>query len=193
MQRIKKISRNTAAVIASKLAGSGLTLFLVIAINRKLGPASAGIYSFALAVYMIFSVLPDFGISSVFVRDVAADPSRVPAYIRNIAVVRLLLGLAALVLLVLMNLGSYLVAPGIDGATKFWTVSVIGLSLLVEQPLANTLTEAFMGLEKLGQVALAYLNITVIKVVLSLYILLRGVSQPLPLLMGVYILSQTYA
>ncbi len=195
MKRLQAVSKNAAALVTAKLVNSGLTLLLAIVINRQIGPVNAGIYTFAFTMYTIFQVLPDFGMGNISIRDVSQDRSKLPEYLRNVVLLRIILGIAALLLLMAVNGASFLFSSSADAATKFWSVGVIAFSLLVEQPFANTLAEAFVALEKFSYVALVYLDVAILKVAISVYILTRGLSATptLVFLMLTYIGTQAYA
>ncbi len=195
MKRLQAVSKNAAALVAAKLVNSGLTLLLAIVINRQIGPVNAGIYTFAFTMYTIFQVLPDFGMGNISIRDVSQDRSKLPEYLRNVISMRVILALAAVILLMGVNGVTYLFSSSGDAAVKFWAVAVIAFSMLVEQPFANTLAEAFVALEKFSYVALVYLDVAILKVALSVYVLTRGLAATptLALLMLIYILTQVYA
>ena len=146
MKRLHAVFKNAAALVTAKLVNSGLTLLLAIVINLELCPVNAGIYTFAFTMYTIFQVIPYFGMGNISIRDVSQDRSKLPAYMRNVVGMRMILGLVALVLLLGANGATYLMSTSGDAAIKFWAVAVIAFSLLVEQPFANTLAEAFVAL-----------------------------------------------
>ena len=73
MERVGRLSRNTAALVGARVVTSGLTFILAIVINRNLGPEKAGIYTYAFSLYTIFQVIPDFGIGNISIRDVSQD------------------------------------------------------------------------------------------------------------------------
>ncbi len=195
MKRLQAVSKNAAALVTAKLVNSGLTLLLAIVINRQIGPVNAGIYTFAFTMYTIFQVLPDFGLGNISIRDVSQDRTKLREYLRSVVTLRIFLGIAALLLLLAVNGASWLFSSSADAATKFWSVGVIAFSLLVEQPFANTLAEAFVALEKFSYVALVYLDVAILKVAISVYILTRGLAATptLVLLMLTYIGTQAYA
>ena len=58
---------------------------------RYLGAAGFGILSFALAFTGIFGVFSDLGLGTLTVREVARDKSLASKYLRNIAVMKIIL------------------------------------------------------------------------------------------------------
>lgn len=194
MERVGRLTRNTAALVTAKVVTSGLTFLLAVMINRELGPEKAGIYNYAFALYTIFQVIPDFGLGNISIRDISQDGSRMRRYLANIVSMRLLLGCAAFTLLMVTNLvSSALQGGGAPGSEKFWVVFVISFSLLVEQPLSNSLAENFIAMERLVLVSCVYLIMAVLRVALSVYVISAGWNNVLIWLMLIYILTYLYS
>ena len=191
--RVARVSKNAALLVGAKLVSSGLSFFLVIAINRELGPLRAGIFAYAFAMYAIFMIVPDFGLGSISVRDVSQDHTKINHYFKNIVMIRSLMGLGAFLVLVATDFVGALVRSPLSFDQKFWTVFAVAFCLLLEQPLSNTLAETFIALERLGVVAFVYTIMAVIRVALSLYILFAGFGSVLVLLVLVYILTLVYS
>ncbi len=194
MERVGRLSKNTAALVSARVVTSGLTFILAIIINRRLGPEMAGVYTYAFTLYTIFQVIPDFGLGNISIRDVSQDVSRLRRYFSNIVSLRLLLGLVAFGLLMLTNFATLAIqGPGGMGGEKFWVVFTIAFCLLVEQPLSNSLSENFIALERLGVVALVYLIMGVIKVGMSIYVVTAGFGGVLVYLVLIYIFTILYS
>ena len=194
MERVGRLSRNTAALVGARVVTSGLTFILAIVINRNLGPEKAGIYTYAFTLYTIFQVIPDFGIGNISIRDASQDNSRLERYFSNVASLRLLLGLAAFGLLMITNLVS-LALQGGEGLSgdKFWVVFTVAFCLLIEQPFSNSLCENFIALERLGTVAFVYLIMGILKVGMSIYVVLADLPGVLIYLVLIYIVTIVYS
>ncbi len=194
MERVGRLSKNTAALVSARVVTSGLTFILAIIINRNLGPEMAGIYTYAFTLYTIFQVIPDFGLGNISIRDVSQETSRLRRYFNNIVSLRLLLGLLAFALLMLTNFVSLaLQGSGATGGEKFWVVFTIAFCLLIEQPFSNSLCENFIALERLGVVAFVYLIMGIMKVVMSIYVVLAGFENVLVYLVLIYIVTILYS
>lgn len=194
MERIGKVSKNAAALVGARIVTSSLTFLLAIIINKNLGPEMAGIYNYAFALYTILMVIPDFGIGNISIRDVSQDNSRMHRYLSNIISLRILLGMVAFALLMVINLiFTTLSSPGALTGVKFWVVFTIAFSLLIEQPFSNSLAENFIALERLVLVALVYLVMGIAKVALSIYVITSGMSHVLVYLIFIYILTYVYS
>jgi len=194
MERVGRLSKNTAALVSARVVTSGLTFILAIIINRNLGPEMAGIYTYAFTLYTIFQVIPDFGLGNISIRDVSQETSRLQRYFRNIVSLRLLLGLLAFGLLMLTNFVSLaLQGSGAVAGDKFWVVFTVAFCLLIEQPFSNSLCENFIALERLGIVAFVYLIMGIIKVAMSIYVVLAGFENVLVYLVLIYIITILYS
>lgn len=193
MERVTRVSKNAAALITVKLITSGLSFFMAIIINKQLGPVLVGVYNYAFVIYMIFQVLPDFGIGNITIRDVSQDSGKLDYYFRNVVGLRLLLGLGAFILLTATNLITISVQTGGVSAEKFWAVFVIGFCFFIEQPFSNTLVENFIALERLTVVALVFLIVGVLKVALSIYVVMAGFNNAVVWLILIYIFTLLYS
>lgn len=194
MERVGRLSKNTAALVGARIVTSGLTFILAIIVNRNLGPEIAGIYTYAFTLYTIFQVIPDFGLGNISIRDVSQDISRMRRYFTNIVSLRLLLGMLAFALLMLTSFVSLAIqGSGGLGGDKFWVVFTIAFCLLIEQPLSNSLSENFIALERLGVVALVYLIMGIMKVAMSVYVVTAGFENVLVYLVLIYIITILYS
>ncbi len=194
MERVGRLTKNTAALVTARVVTSGLTFLLAIIINRNLGAEKAGVYNYAFALYTIFQVIPDFGLGNISIRDVSQDNRRLHRYFTNIVSLRLLLGCLAFLLLVLTDLVTVaLQGTGNVGGEKFWVVFTVSFCLLVEQPLSNSLAESFIALERLVLVAAVYLAMGVLRVAASIYLVTSGSSRVLIYLVAVYLLTIVYS
>ncbi len=194
LKKVRTVGRNAAALTVAKLVNSALTLLLAIAINRQLGPANAGIYNLALAVYMMLGLIPDFGIGYITIRDCSQDRSHLPDYLPKVVAIRTTIALGVLAALTIGNIGGFFASSGPDAAVRFWTIAAINLSLLVEMPLTNTMSEALVSVDQFSFIALVYMNMSVVKIGISAAVLAVGIGSgtKLVLLMLAYVASQAY-
>jgi O-antigen/teichoic acid export membrane protein len=194
MERVGRLSLNTAALVIVRVVTAGLTFVLAIIINRNLGPELAGIYTYAFTLYTIFQVIPDFGLGNISIRDVSQQTSLMRRYFDNVASLRFLLGLLAFGLLMLTNFIT-LALQGSGGLAteKFWVVFSISFCLLIEQPFSNSLSENFIALERLVVVAFVYLIMGIMKVGMSVYVVLAGYEDVLVYLVLIYIITILYS
>ncbi|TAL56416.1 MAG: hypothetical protein EPN86_02635, partial [Nanoarchaeota archaeon] len=87
------VSRNIAVTFVGDVITNLLALLLTFLVARKLGAAGLGAYSFAFAFASLFIVLSEFGTLTFLVKEVAADKSKAPLYVRSIAFLKFIFGL----------------------------------------------------------------------------------------------------
>jgi len=108
MNTIQRIAKNTGVLFVANVGGHVLSFFYVMYTGRYLGPSNFGILTFALAFTGIFSVLTDFGLQPLTVREVARDKSLASKYIANISGMKIILVTITFGLIVLtINLLGY--------------------------------------------------------------------------------------
>jgi len=95
------IFKNTFWLMLAEGISKGLMFFLTILIARYLGAEGYGIFSFVFAFVALFAVIADFGLSILTIREVARDKSLTKKYIDNIAVMKLILGVIAFILIII--------------------------------------------------------------------------------------------
>jgi len=98
----RTIFKNTFWLAAAEVAQKGVGFLIVIWLARHFGPSIYGQWAFALNLAVLFSVLANFGFSALTIREVARDKSKTAQYINNIVAMKLILGLVALGLIVLV-------------------------------------------------------------------------------------------
>jgi O-antigen/teichoic acid export membrane protein len=106
---------NTTLVLAARVVSRLVALVTVIVLARHLGDAEYGRYTTLIAYSAIVSVIADLGLSPLYTREAARSPGRIPDYLGTLLGGKVVLAVAAsLVLalaLALANLGG-LVVPG---------------------------------------------------------------------------------
>jgi O-antigen/teichoic acid export membrane protein len=94
------IFKNTFWLVVAEVVQKGVVFLIVVWLARHFGPVIYGQWAFALSFVMIFSVLADFGFSTLTIREIACDKSQASQYIDNTLVMKLILGLITLGLIV---------------------------------------------------------------------------------------------
>lgn len=103
------VSRNIAVTFVGDVITNLLALLLTFLVARKLGAAGLGAYSFAFAFASLFIVLSEFGTLTFLVKEVAADKSKAPLYVRSIAFLKFIFGLVTFglsVMFIMLTKGS---------------------------------------------------------------------------------------
>lgn len=194
MEKVGQVTKSASALILSKLVTSALFFVLSIFVNRELGPDLAGVYVYAMTLYTLFQVVPDFGLGNIMIRDVSPDPYKVFRYLKNLVVLRALLGILSFLLLMITNVITTLIQRGQPlNSDRFWLIFVVSFCVLLEQPLSNSLSEAFVALERQVVVAYVYTLMGFMRVALSMIVILSHSGKALVLLGAVYVVTIFYS
>jgi O-antigen/teichoic acid export membrane protein len=106
---------NTTLVLAARVVSRLVALVTVIVLARHLGDTAYGRYTTLIAYSALVSVLADLGLSPLYTREAARSPGRIPEYLGTLLTGKVVLAVAAsLVLAVALttaHLGG-LVVPG---------------------------------------------------------------------------------
>lgn len=72
----KKYFKNTSWLLVEKIIRVILGAFVIISVTNYLGPASFGLYSYALSFAGIFTVISTLGIDSILTRELIREPEK---------------------------------------------------------------------------------------------------------------------
>ena len=137
------------AMAAGEVIARAVAFFATAYLSRRLGPAGFGLVGFATAFTLYFGLIVTGGMAVVGAREVARDPEGAPSLVSGIALMRL--GVAIACVLLLWG------AVGIAGlsAAERLLVRLSGLTLIA---LALDVSWAYKGLERGGRVAGAVIS-----------------------------------
>ena len=99
---VRRVARNTSFLTISQIISYGESAVYTILVARYLGAEGLGVLNFGIALIAIFSILANFGLTTLITREVARDKSRATKYIANVIPMQLLLCLATIGLLVVL-------------------------------------------------------------------------------------------
>ena len=99
---VRRIARNTSFLTISQIISYGESFIYVILVARYLGPQGLGVLNFAVALTAIFSILANFGLTTLTTREVARDKSKASKYAANLIPMQLLFALIAIGLIVVL-------------------------------------------------------------------------------------------
>ena len=88
MSTVRRIARNTAALLIAQVLSYIAGFFSVMFMARYLGAENYGVLSFALALTGMFAILTDLGIGMVAVREIARDKSLTARYLVNMSAIK---------------------------------------------------------------------------------------------------------
>ena len=142
----RPVARNLTSLWLSRGLGFAVQLAAFAVIAAHLGPASFGVYVFALAFAELFRIVPDFGFGPIVTRDISQHPDREAELLPNLLYLRTILGaIAYAALAVTLLVGGF-------GANERTAALVASLALMI-QPLSS-MRSALESRLKMGRMAL---------------------------------------
>ena len=91
MSVVRRLAKNAAVLLTAQVISYLLAFFYTIYAARYLGPANYGIINFAVAFNGIFSILADFGLQQITVRDVSRNKELALKYITNVSLLKVIM------------------------------------------------------------------------------------------------------
>ncbi len=95
------ILKNTFWLTLSEVFSKGLFAVLAIFIARYLGAEGFGKFSFVFGFVILFSIVADFGLVTMTIREVARDVVLARKYISNILAIKLILGVITIAIIII--------------------------------------------------------------------------------------------
>jgi O-antigen/teichoic acid export membrane protein len=164
----RSISKNTVYLLIGNLGGTGLAFLLSLLIGRILGAEALGIYSAVLAWIFSLSMLVDFGISSLFTRDLAQATEKIPVYLQTALRQRWLFG--GLLTSALIFAVSFL---SNDPAIRLGLR--ISAPLLLIEPLFGLYTAIFRAQERMLPIAVLNIGMLIFQLGFSVLLIGQGI------------------
>jgi O-antigen/teichoic acid export membrane protein len=96
LSNARAVARGTSRLLAGLLTAKALDFVLYLVLARRLGVEEFGRYTFALSFTLLFSIIADLGLTTVFTREAAREPHRTRALLGDAFALKL--GLGALTL-----------------------------------------------------------------------------------------------
>jgi O-antigen/teichoic acid export membrane protein len=100
MSSAKRVARNTSLLTIGQIISYGEGAIYAILVARYLGAAGLGILNLGLALTAVLGILATFGLNTLATREVAKDRGLAGKYVANLIPMEVLLGLAAIGLIV---------------------------------------------------------------------------------------------
>jgi O-antigen/teichoic acid export membrane protein len=166
-RRSLRTARGIVALGVGEIVGKLATLVLVIDVARTLGPSEFGVFSFALALGTLVSVLPSWGFDTLLVQQGSGRPHDLPRLLVELLVLRTLIALPVLVVV-----GAALIAARGGGATGWATVLVL-LACLIDT-LADGYRAVATAVEAQGRCAVVQIVQRVLGAGLVILVLAAG-------------------
>jgi O-antigen/teichoic acid export membrane protein len=165
----KTIAKNALFLLVMRTIGFIAAFALILRIGHVLGKEGLGIYTLATAFLQVFVLIPNFGLDTLAIRDIARERARASAYVGNVLVAKLVLAVPAFLLLLVTVL--ILDYP----TTTRAAILLLGLGLFLD-PFGDTAGSVYQGFERMELMTLVSGGSKVAVTLVSLYMLERGAS-----------------
>ncbi|TVR20250.1 MAG: hypothetical protein EA396_10900 [Anaerolineaceae bacterium] len=170
---VSLVARNSIAPIALNLFNRGIDFAFALVMLRILGPEDAGIYYYAIVVFVWFDIFTNFGLDVFVIREVSRERLRALFYLLNSSYLRLFL----MVLCVPVLIGFLAIRQAtIEPALTNEALMAIGLLYIGLAPasISKGLTGIFYAFQKAEYPAAVTTITTINKAVLGVIALLLG-------------------
>jgi len=168
METAKRLTINAVFIMIAKGLQPIISFAMILAIGRKLGVTSFGIFSTAISYILIFQIIASFGLRTLITREVAKHRDKAHSYIVNSLYIAIPLSIITGIAMVLFVV--YIIK--LDAETAKITC-LLGISLL-----ASAILECFEGVlagfEKIQTISYIYLIENIVKVGLCVALILLG-------------------
>ncbi|MBC7871491.1 MAG: flippase, partial [Chitinophagaceae bacterium] len=170
---LSRLARNSIAPIMLNLFNRGIDFAFAFVMLRILGPEEAGVYQYAVVIFVWFDILTNFGLNTFLVREVARNRDRAAYYLLNTSLMRLILILIGVPLLVgfILSRQNFISPPLNPEALIALGLLYVGL---LPSSLSTGLTALFYAFEKAEYPAAVATITTINKAIFGLIALLLG-------------------
>jgi len=176
------ITRNFLYLLVSQVIYKILAFIAFILIARYLGPGGFGWFSYALSFVVLFTLMTDFGVSDLLIRDVAGEiEEKKRKYIRNIATLKIVFSLIAFTAIISSVLAFE------DRKDMLIVIAILSLSMILDS--YNTfLKSIFRVFERMEYEAMSILLEGVFKLGLILWAI-RALSVNIVFIAQMFLLT----
>ncbi len=181
----RRVAKNSLAPIVLNLGNRVIDLAFAAFYLRVLGPGDAGKYYFAIVVFGWFEIVSNYGLDTLLMRDVARDRAHASRYLLNTTLLRMGLGVVAviglaLVLVLRQTLPSFDLPFGLGAfhpdrlsADTIWAIALLVIAQL-PATVAAGLAGLFRAFEKAEYPAAIATVATLVKVTVGAIALVLG-------------------
>ena len=171
MSVIKRIAKNTAALVISNVTCAVLGMLYGMYTARYLGADGFGVISLAIAFMSLFSIFSDLGLQQLMVREVARDHRLLDKFLGNILFTKIFLVILAYTLiLITIYLLNY-------PTSTIQIVGIVGLSMACSA-FTGALNSIFQALERMEYVSFGSILNSALMLAGGIY----AVSQKFPVI-----------
>ncbi len=181
MRTVQRIAKNTLVLTSAELINKLLSLVLYIILANYLRVAGFGQFSFIMTLLAIFTILANFGLDKLTIREVAKDKEKTQSYVALMLKLKVFLALAAYAILI--------ICIHLSGKPQnvIFGVHLVGLSIIFIA-LSNTFMAVFNAHERLE--INATLLVVIKLLILGLVFLAIYLKYGLLFILGVYVIGE---
>ncbi len=117
------VAKNTFWIFAGQIGGRIIRAVIVIYAARAIGAGEYGLFSYAVSLAAVFSILGDLGIGTAFIKKASQQPENFSSYFSNAIILKFVLLFFAL-LLILFVAPFFSKFPGIEAILPFAAIIV---------------------------------------------------------------------
>ena len=162
-----RLSQHTLLLLISNVGGAALLFALSALIGRALGTDGLGIYAVALAWTYPLSLLVEFGLGTLMTRDLAQQPELTRGYLATVALARLMIGTAIMLLL-------FLVAPLLSDDAPVVAGIQVSAPMVVLVPFFSAFTAVFRAHGAMWPIPWLNIGMLAAQVALTAWVLVNG-------------------
>jgi O-antigen/teichoic acid export membrane protein len=152
MSTSRAVARGTSRLLFGLLSAKGLDLLFYLLLARRLGVEQFGRYTYALSFTMLFSIVADMGLLTIFTREAARTPHRVRWLLGQVMTLKLALGLVTILASTGITLWTHAPAGTLPLVAIFTTSMLINSSaMLFDNLLKSAGRSGAAGLSTLAQ------------------------------------------
>ncbi|MGM0404681.1 MAG: flippase [Thermoplasmatota archaeon] len=148
-----KVLKNTGWLASAQIIARVFSAVFIILLANHLLPTSFGIFNSVLAISYISTVVVDWGLDEMTIREVSIEPKKAPKYLGDILFLRLLLGSITILVISIIY---YVIAGNIGINIPFYII-LIAVLILTFEKLSNAFSAQFQALERMELQALVTL------------------------------------
>ncbi len=161
MNTARSVAKNTSILVLGRVISIGLGLFYFAALARYIHASGLGKIGIATSLVSLLSLLTNFGLGQVIVRDVATDKTRAQIYVWNSLFIRgVLSAVLVFILIIITKVAKY----------PFDTVVIIYIYAIayIFDGFTDVIFSIFNAFEKMEPMATIQVGRDIINVVLSI-------------------------
>lgn len=165
--RLRRFAGNIFSLTITGIAGLAISLFWAVYLARELGEKDFGIYSTVAAFVGLFIIIPELGVGTIVIRDIAQDRSKVDIYLGGSLLLRFFLSA--------LTIGVIIFTAYLLGYSKDIIILIVlaGLAVVVNS-LGTVGNDIFFGFERMKLVSLFNFLVVFLPIVLGFAVLLYG-------------------